>query len=811
MRRPTLILLTAIACAAADDGAIFEDRLRPILAKNCAGCHAGKQIQGGLSVESFEALLRGGKRGPAIEPGSSARSLLVKALRGEGTPKMPLGGAMDDAAAKQMAAAIDAMKPRTATRKDAHWDWLLRLPRPGSVTKPEVSDRGWVRNPIDTFVLARLEREGMKPTAEAERRVLIRRLYFDLIGLPPSPEEIQAFEQNRDPQAYEHLVDRLLTDSRYGERWGRHWLDLVRFAESDGFAIDGERPTAWRYRDYVIRAFNSDKPYDVFVREQIAGDEFRGKGGGSAGERAVALGFLRMGPWEADANSKKQLRQDFLNEVTATVGSVFAGLTTGCAQCHNHKYDPISHRDYYRLQAFFAATATAEVPAAYDASGEDAKEMKRRARRHEDDAEAAEAQLDKQKEELKQQYIRLMKVKPDDPAVAKFLGRLGTKNFFFLEQDLPLVKEPEWRGPIKAYFDTRDRMQRNQELARRYQPVAYAVRDMTPPATPDVPDTYVLVGGDLVARGEKVEPGFLQCVTNNAEAAVIPFAGGSSGRRTALAEWIVSPENPFAARVMANRIWMHHFGEGIVRTPSDFGKNGDAPSHPELLDWLAAQFVEQKWSVKAMHRLMLQSSTYRQASRHDEQGTYAAKDATNRLLWRMNWQRLDSEALRDSILHLSGRLTTTSGGPGVFFDVPDDVARGFEFFKWFPSTEQERRRRSVYQFQRRSVQPPMAEAFDAPNLSASCSRRQATIVAPQALTLLNGPLTRTEAAHLAARLTKEGSTAEERLTRGFRLVLGRGPTEVERAHCRKLVDGGEAGLASLAAVLFNLNEFLYLE
>ena len=811
MRILTLILLTAIACAAADDRVIFEDQLRPVLAKNCAGCHAGQQVQGGLSVESLELLLRGGKRGPAIEPGSSAQSLLVKALRGEGVPKMPLGGALDDASAKQMAAAIDAMKPRTAARKDAHWDWLLRLPAAGPAKMPEVRNTGWIRNPIDAFVLARLEREGMKPAAEAERRVLIRRLYFDLIGLPPSPEEIRAFEEDRDPRAYEHLVDRLLTDSRYGERWGRHWLDLVRFAESDGFAIDGERPTAWRYRDYVIRAFNSDKPYDVFVREQIAGDEFRGKGGGPAGERAVALGFLRMGPWEADANSKKQLRQDFLNEVTATVGSVFLGLTTGCAQCHNHKYDPISHRDYYRLQAFFAATATAEVPAAHDASGDDAQEMKRRMRRHEDEAEAAESELDRRKEELKQQYIRLMKVKPDDPEVGKFLGRLGTKNFFFLEQDLPLVKEPAWREPIKAYFDTRDRMQRHQELARRYQPVAYAVRDMTPPATPDVPDTYVLVGGDLVARGERVEPGFPQCVTGNVDAASIPFAGGSSGRRTALAEWIVAPENPFAARVMANRVWMHHFGEGIVRTPSDFGKNGDAPSHPELLDWLAGQLVEQKWSVKAMHRLMLQSSTYRQASRHDEQAAYAAKDASNRLLWRMNWQRLDSEALRDSILHLSGRLNPAPGGPGIFFEVPDDVARGFEFFKWFPSTEEERRRRSIYHFQRRSVLPPMAEAFDAPNLSASCSRRQATIVAPQALTLLNGELTRTGAAHLAARLAKEGSTGEERLTRGFQLVLGRGPTETERAHCRKLVDGGEAGLASLAVVLFNLNEFLYLE
>lgn len=814
MRILTLVLLSGLACAAAEDRTIFEERLRPILSRNCAGCHAGKQTQGGLSVESLEALLRGGKRGPAIEPGSARQSLLVKALRGEGTPRMPLGGALDDISAKQLAAAIDEMKPLSrpaAERKDAHWEWLLKVPAHDSAAPPKVRDSNWVRNPVDAFVLARLEREGMRPAGEADRRVLIRRLYFDLIGLPPSPEEVRAFEADRDPQAYENLVERLLADSRYGERWGRHWLDLVRFAESDGFAIDGERPTAWRYRDYVIRAFNSDKPYDVFVREQIAGDEFRGKGGGPAGERAVALGFLRMGPWEADANSKKQLRQDFLNEVTATVGSVFLGLTTGCAQCHNHKYDPISHRDYYRLQAFFAATAPAEVPAGFDAAGEDAKAMKRRARSHEDEAEKAETDLEKRKEELKQQYIRLMKVKPDDPGVAKFLGRLGTKNFFFLEQDLPLVKEPAWREPIKAYFDTRDRMQLNQELARRFQPVAYGVRDMTPPATPDVPDTYVLLGGDLVARGEKVDPGFLQCVSGSAEAAAIPFAGGSSGRRTALAEWIASPSNPFAARVMVNRIWMHHFGEGIVRTPSDFGKNGDAPSHPELLDWLATQFIQQKWSVKAMHRLMLQSSAYRQASRHDEQKAYAAKDSSNRLLWRMNWQRLDAEALRDSILHLSGRLTPHAGGPGVFFEVPDDVARGFEFFKWFPSTDEERRRRSVYQFQRRSVLAPMAEAFDAPNLSASCSRRQATIVAPQALTLLNGALTRTEAAHLAARLMKESATPEERLQRGFQLVLGRGPTEAERGHCRKLIAGGEPGLASLATVLFNLNEFLYLE
>ena len=809
MRSWVLAAIGVSALSAADNHALFRDRLQPLLNKHCAMCHSGAAAQSGFSIDSLDAVLKGGKRGPAIEPGAAKGSLLIHALRGEGVPKMPLGGSLSEDAAAQFAAAIDAMSPLPKTaRKDSHLDWLLRAP--ANVPVPGVKNAAWVRNPIDAFVLARLEKEGMRPAEAASKRALLRRVYIDLIGLPPAPEEIRAFENDPSPEAYARIVDKLLDDPRYGERWGRHWLDLVRYAESDGFAIDGERPTAWRYRDYVIRAFNKDKPYDVFVQEQIAGDEFRGKGGGSGAERSVAMGFLRMGPWEADANSKKQLRQDWLNEITGNVGSVFLGLTTGCAQCHNHKYDPIPQRDYYRLQAFFAATAPAELPAPFD-EAENPKEARRRMRLHEDEAEAAAEELKRQKEDLKLQFIRQKGVKEDDPEVRKFLGRLDTKNFFFLEQDLPLVKEPGWREPIKRYFDTRDRMQRNQEYARRYQAVAYTVRDVAPPAVPDAPPTYILASGDLAAPAEKVEPGFPECVTGDARPAEIPFAGGSTGRRLALAEWIASPKNPFTARVMVNRIWQHHFGEGIVRTPSDFGKNGDAPSHPELLDWLAAEFVERKWSVKAMHRLMLMSNAYQQASRHEEQEAYAAKDPSNRLLWRMNWRRLDAEALRDSILHLSNRLTPTSGGPGVFFPVSDEVARGFEFFKWFPSSGEEQRRRTVYMFQRRSVLLPMAETFDAPNLSASCSRRSSTIVAPQALTLLNGSLTRTEARHFAARLAAEAATPEDRVRRAFQLTLGREPSAAELAGSAKLAARGEAGLASLAAVLFNLNEFLYLE
>ena len=765
-----------------------ETPLLPLLKQHCGACHTGAQAQGGLSFNSIESLQKGGKHGPA-------RDRIVPHLTGEITPRMPLGAPLPPAVIAEIKAEI-AKLPIHAAPTDDHWTWLRQTP--AKPAQPAVQKKQWVRTPIDAFILAKLEKQSLSPAPEASRRALLRRIYFDLIGLPPTPEETRAFLNDPDPQAYEKQIDKLLADPRYGERWGRHWLDLVRYAESDGFAIDGERPTAWRYRDYVIRAFNNDKPYDLFVLEQIAGDEYRGKRTTTVADRIVAQGFLRFAPWEADANSKKQLRQDFLNDVTGTVGSVFLGLTTGCAQCHDHKYDPIKHKDYYRLQAFFAGTAIADVPLAYDAV-ENPKEMKRQQRFHEDEAEAAQVELDRQREALKQQYIRLFKLPADDAKVKQFLGKLNTKNLFFLDQDLPLVKEPEWRQPLKSYFDTRDKMQREQELARRYQALAYSVKDVAPPAAPDVPDTFILSGGDLNAKGEKVEPGFLFESTP----AVIPFAGGSNGRRLGLAEWIATDSNPFTARVIVNRLWQRHFGEGLVRTPSDFGRNGEPPSHPELLDFLAAQLVENKWSLKSIHKLMLTSAAYRQASVHPEQQKYAAADPSNRLLWRMNWQRLDAEVLRDSILYVSGRLNPKAGGPPVLFNVPDDVAQGFEFFKWYPSPEDEQRRRSVYQIQRRSVILPLAETFDAPNLSTSCARRQTTIVAPQALTLLNGALTRTEAEHFAKRV----ESAADPIDAAFWLALARPPTEKEKQAALPL----KTNLNSLAAVLFNLNEFLYVE
>ena len=442
-----------------------------------------------------------------------------------------------------------------------------------------------------------------------------------------------------------------------------------------------------------------------------------------------------MATWEADATSKQQLRQDFLNDVTGTTASVFLGLTVGCAQCHNHKYDPIPQQDFYRLQAFFAATGVGEEPAPFT-KDENAREMKRRFREYEDQWEAATAELEKRREELKQRFLLLKNVKADDASVKEFLRELNVANVFFQEREDAIFKTPEW----ERYGEARDLAQKTAELMRRYRPVAYAVHDVAPPNVPALPDTYVLASGELDAKGEKVEPGFLRCVTGSADAAKIPFAGGSSGRRMALAEWIASKENPLTARVMVNRIWQYHFGNGIVRTASDFGKNGARPSHPELLDWLATEFMENGWSVKAMHRLMLKSNAYQQSTSHPEAARYAEVDSNNELLWRMNWNRLDAESLRDTLLSLGGQLHPTAGGPGALLDVPADVAEGFEFFKWFPSEEQEQRRRTIYTFQRRSVILPMVEVFDGANTSQSCSRRIPTVVAPQALTLLNGEL-----------------------------------------------------------------------
>jgi hypothetical protein len=814
LRVSALLACTVITALAQseDNQAIFQAKILPVLTESCGVCHSASTAQSGLAVNSFDALLRGGKHGPAIVPGSSQTSLLVQYLKGEKTPQMPLGGTLPRERLAELTSAIDKMAPPATARKeshDAYMDWLLKAPKAPAI--PTVANASAVVNPIDAFVLAKLESKQMRPAPAADRRVLIRRVYFDLIGLPPTPEEVSAFLADRDPQAWPKLIDRLMADPRYGEHWARHWLDLARYAESDGFAIDGERPSAWRYRDYVIRAFNEDKPYDLFVKEQIAGDEVKDsrEPEKSMSERLVAMGFLRMATWEADATSHAQLRQDFLNEVTSTTASVFLGMTVGCAQCHNHKYDPIPQRDFYRFQSFFAATAVDEVPAPF-IEGENPAAMKRQFRLYEDQVDAAKQQLESRKQVLKTRFIESKHLQPDAPAVAEFMKELDVANAFFQERTDAIFKEDVW----KKYLQAKDEVQRLEELQNWYRPVAYSVKDLVPPQVPEVPDTYILRGGDLAAKAEKVEPGLLECVEGKSEPAKIPFRDDSSGRRIALAEWIASPTNPLTARVMVNRIWQYHFGEGLVRTPSDFGKNGAKPTYPELIDWLAVQFVEHKWSVKAMQRLILTSATYQQSTSHPDWKKYSDVDPGNELLWRMNWGRLEAEVLRDSVLSVSGRLNPARGGPGALLEAPADVAEGFEFFKWFPSDEAEQRRRTIYTFQRRSVVNPMLDVFDAANIAGTCPQRNRTTVAPQALTLMNGDLTNREARYFAERVRKEaGPAPAAEIDRAFEIVLARGPLPKEQTQAQALFSKftPQEALEHLGVVLLNTNEFMFLE
>ena len=800
-----------VSGVAADNQAVFQNEIQGVLQKSCASCHSGATPQSEFSISSYESLLHGGKHGAAIVPGSAQASLLIQYLKGEKTPQMPLGGVLPPGTIDGLAAAIGKMTPVAGgqDQKDLYVDWLLTPPKSLKIPRLEASDQ--VKNPIDAFVLSKLSARQMNPALPASRRVLFRRVYFDLIGLPPSPEEVDRFVADKDPQAYDKLVDRLLGDPRYGERWARHWLDLARYAESDGFAIDSERPTSWRYRDYVIRAFNQDKPYDMFIKEQLAGDEVRVENDSddARAERLLALGFLRMATWEADATSKQQLRQDYLNEVTSTTASVFLGLTVGCAQCHNHKYDPIPQRDFYRIQSFFAATAVAEVPAPFT-EGERPVEIKQRYHEYEDHVAAAKQELEDRKRTLKARFMELQHLSANASEVKEFMKELNVANAFFQERNDPIFKQEVWT----KYLAAKDNLQRLNELLQRYRPLAYAVKDVVPPDVPELPEVHVLRGGDLSAKAEKVEPGFLECITGKEEPAKIPFRDESSGRRIALAEWIASPGNPLTARVMVNRLWQYHFGEGLVRTPSDFGKNGSRSTHPELLDWLATQFVEHKWSLKAMHKLMLTSNTYQQSTHHPEWEKYSDIDPANELFWRMNWNRMEAEVLRDSVLALSGRMSQETGGPGVLLDAPADVAEGFEFFKWFPSEQAKQRRRTIYTFQRRSVVNPTLEVFDSANMNSSCPRRNATTVAPQALTLLNGDLVNREAQFFANRVAKEaGPNPKAEIERAFRLVLSRPPNNDEEAKVLTLFSKFQPSeaLRQLGVVLFNTNEFLYQE
>lgn len=669
-----------------------------------------------------------------------------------------------------------AAEDATKTAAAAQPSWAYRPPTRPAV--PAVRNRAWVRNPIDAFILAKLEEAGSTPAPEADRHTLVRRLFFDLIGLPPTPEEIEAFIQDHSADAYEKLVDRLLASPRHGERWALYWLDLVRYAESDGFKADDVRPTAWRYRDYVIDAFNRDKPYDRFIREQLAGDELYPEDAAAW----VATGFNRHFPDEYNAVNLEQRRQEILNDMTDTTCQVFLGLTVGCARCHDHKFDPILQTDYYRVQAFFASYRPTETPVG------DPQELQHY-REQLYAWEAKTAALRDRLAQIEEPYRRKfsaqrMKRFPkeyqeafDTPPEKRTPLQQQLADMVAKQVDVPMAEVTKAMKPdVRQQWDHVNKQM--EEFARQKPPrlpTAMSLTDIGPLS----PTTYLLKRGNWRQRGPEVPPGFLSAVDDRA-ADIAPAKPNArtTGRRSVLASWIARGENPLTARVMVNRLWQHHFGRGIVATPSDFGAQGTPPTHPQLLDWLACEFVARGWSLKAIHRLIVTSATYRQASTWNEHN--AEVDPENTLCWRMNRRRLEGEALRDAMLAVSGQLNGALGGPSVHPELPAElgVPRG----GWPVSNDiQQRNRRSVYIFLKRNLRYPLFSAFDAPDSNETCARRHQSTSAPQALMLLNSKIVQDLARAFADRVLQEaGKEPAHVVDRAYRLALGRSPDPQER-------------------------------
>jgi hypothetical protein len=696
----------------------------------------------------------------------------------------------------------------------AELDWPLH---PYQGQSPPAVVSSWVRNDVDAFVLRELQENQLQPATTAGDETLIRRLYFDLIGLPPSPEDIQRFMDDRSRTRWEDLVERLLEDPRYGERWARLWLDLARYADTAGYEGDPDLPHAWRYRDYVIDAFNSDKPYDEFIKEQIAGDEFNevmgaGELPGTEPENVVALTFLRLAPFTEPRGD--ETRHEMLSEMTSTVGSVFLGLTVGCAKCHDHKYDDIPTKDFYRLKAFFATVSIPRpapgdiyqiggpIAAAFYREKEADWAVNRRAA-FEKEIEQAKVELEALRVELSKKLEAAGIDKEELEAVVSDVGKT-------------VLSAPE-RQRFRWLSD-RERLLKQQ--IKRLNPVAMSLRhSYGPPFEPGVPTTRVMIRGEYDNPGDVVEPGFLSCISGNDEAAKIrldPFKRWPTrSRRMALAEWIASPDNPMTARVMVNRLWHWHFGRGMVPTPSDFGELSGGPSHPELIDWLAEQFVENKWSIKAIHRLIVNSATYQQTSLRTDPAA-ANIDPDNTLLWRFRRRRLDAESIRDAVLAVSDRLNPEQHGLPIFPLLPGDLEERVKYneSKWNTQTGPESRKRSIYIYQQRTLTMPLLQAFDALVCDESRPRRSHSVTPLQALAMYNGRLVNEEVVFFADRVhkslpPKSNSTAQA--TRAVEIAFGRTPSSDELVELAHVIDASKDGLQSLCRVLLNSNEFVYVD
>jgi hypothetical protein len=769
-----------------------------VLEERCFTCHGANLAQSGLRLNSREAVLQGGSRGPAVVVGNASGSLVVKAIWRTGELSMPPGPKLPDAeiATIEKWIASGATWPKTVQSQAQNW-WSFQKPVRPAVP---VSKDAWVKTPIDAFIAKKLSEEKLKPAPEADRRTLIRRAYLDLHGLPPTADQIEKFVNDPAPDAYEKLIDELLASPRYGEKWGRHWLDLARYGDTSGFEQDPYALYAWRYRDYVIDSFNNDKPYDKFVKEQIGGDELYPDDPAAM----TGTGFYTVGPnrdmlYKVEDTNRAETLIDWVD----TTGSVFLGLSVGCARCHDHKFDPIPQRDYYALQAIFQPAEKTRVFLQYDpARGYDLAEVARQVRLY----------------EISDQLSAILPAGPGRRGATATdktaTDTTATKTGAVAEVPTPragrgggLNVKPEDEAKLQALELQLVQMFRN------YKPGPFA------PGIHDVgreTPTRAWLPGHNGKPPEAVPPAFLSAL-GGGTVPEPPYDATSTGNRKALANWIGSKDNPLTARVMVNRIWQFHFGQGLMATPSDFGHRGGTPSHPELLDWLATEFVDNGWSIKKLNRMIMLSSVYRQSSEVSKDAV--DHDAANMYISHFNRRRLEPEEIRDTMLQSSGVLNLKMAGRPVVPEVAKEELYGLSGNgMWNPTADiTEHTRRSIYMLVRRTFRPAMFETFDAPEGIQSCSRRTESNTAPQSLTLLNGQWTVQEANRLAEKLVA-ATDDSELIRKAWLAVYTRAPKPEDMASARTFLERQTAELgtrkaaaAELVRVLFNTNEFLYVD
>ena len=824
------VVVSALATPITEGETDFASDILPLVEKRCAACHFGEDGEAGLSLVSREGMLRGGKSGPAVVPGDPRASLVMAKISGAKPAMPPVGQSLSAAeveAFRRWIAEGAASEGGGPSRTGA-W-WSLR-----PLSKPPVPDAApdWARNEIDRFVWTRLDTLGLGPSAEADRTTLIRRLSYNLHGLPPDPAEVDAFVHDPRADAYERLVDRLLASPRYGERWGRHWLDVVHYGESHGYDKDKARRNSWPYRDYVIESLNQDKPYSRFIREQLAGDVLWP----SDPDGVIATGFIAAGPWDyvghaelregtKDKSIARLLDRD---DMVATTMSTFNSLTVHCARCHDHKFDPIRQADYYALQAVFSGVDRAEQPYFDDPEthvlgrelwfriGDVETALLPYARILADAQSPAIRQLGKEKNQLAEERKDLLpKVgETDTPRAIARREEIAERLREIDAERKQLAIDLMNKDVRNAYESLVTRLERlRADFAALPQP-AYvysasryfkAYGRFTPAWT--ARPVHLLGKGSVEAPLGRAHPGAVAAVPGLAARFELDRSSGEGAARAALAAWLADPSNPLTWRSIVNRVWHYHFGRGIVESPNDFGRMGALPTHPDLLDWLAVDFRDGGGSLKALHRKILTSATYRQSSGPDAAG--ARVDSDNRFLWRMNRTRLDAEAVRDAVLTVADQLDLEMGGPSAeHFYFKDDHSPVYDYAR-FDVTSPAARRRSVYRFLVRSVQDPFMESLDCADPSLLVPKRNSTLTAVQALALLNDPLVIEQTRRFAERLRSAGSHPAAQIDAAVRIALGRAASETEitelGAHTRKY------GLEHAVRLLLNSNEFIFVD